>query len=212
VQTHRRSVPAELVAGLHDDYGVAWNDIATVAGVSRHALRKWREGTSQPSRSHWEQLCRLAAFGDRLHALGGRLGTWLPAVLDFEVGAPSSCTVADVLAAGRFQSALSHFLQEVTDRQLLADVFPGLVPRSGLATIHHDAESFTVEITDLPVLAEGETLDAASDSALNNVRDFLTDWFESLRELPEYRPMGRLVLELHSADADGRLREVLFGE
>lgn len=54
------SVPA-LLEELANDWGMAWSDIATIAGVSVSAIRKWRKGgTATPENR--QRLARIDAF------------------------------------------------------------------------------------------------------------------------------------------------------
>jgi transcriptional regulator with XRE-family HTH domain len=60
----RRGVPS-LLAELSAERGMAWSDIARLAGVSVSALRKWRTSGSA-SAEHRLALAQLAAFLDLL--------------------------------------------------------------------------------------------------------------------------------------------------
>jgi DNA-binding transcriptional regulator YiaG len=118
-----QSDPADLLATLRGEWGLSWESLAHMLGVSSAAIRKWRRGASI-STENQHHLARVIAFCEMLHDADPRIGDpaqWL------EEPFVSSATVraCDLYAAGLLSPLLSVAAGR-TSREALLDQFdPG---------------------------------------------------------------------------------------
>ncbi len=214
---YRRQPVDQIVSGLVEIDGLALNDVASVAGVSRHALRKWRRGEARPERPRMRMLCRLAAFTDHLRAAGAAPAEWLAAELDEPDGRGSGLRVVDVLAVDGFEPALEHFRGLMSDWELLGKVFPGRLGLMGPLQVTWRLEgegpnaNFLVHSDAFGLSAAGATRGDAESAILEQVRDYLDHWFGDLRRSQPHRGRLPLVLAAQQAEDEGRLADELFG-
>lgn len=110
----RKGVEA-LLEELATERGMAWRDIARVAGVSRSAVRKWRAGES-PSSERRTRLAVAAAFLDLLEQfpIDDPVG-WLevPILPGYTV------TAFDVFDTGNLDILLDYAAQRIPATKLL---------------------------------------------------------------------------------------------
>lgn len=62
----------------------------------------------------------------------------------------------------------------VTDRDRLRDLLVRAVPST--ARVVTEADAWVIVIPDSPFAAEGQTLDAAVDELIDNLRDYASEW------------------------------------
>ncbi len=110
----RKGVEA-LLDELSTDRGMSWRDVARVAGVSRSAVRKWRQGET-PSAESRTWLALAAAFLDVLEQfpIADPVG-WL----EVPILPGYSVTAFDVYQTGRLELLLDYAGERVTATELL---------------------------------------------------------------------------------------------
>ena len=110
----RKSVET-LLDELSTERGMAWRDVARVAGVSRSAVRKWRAGDT-PSPESRTRLALAAAFLDLLEQfpIEDPVG-WL----EVPILPGYSATAFDVFEAGHLDLLLDYAGQPVTAIEVL---------------------------------------------------------------------------------------------
>ena len=156
-QEYRRRTLADLLEGLNSRFGVEWNEIAKVAGISRQAVTKWRNGQASPDSRRLGTLCKLAAFADLIQRRGGDPALWLKTRLQVADDRDSRISISDVLSTGNFRLALEHFNRNISDLKLLREVFPRYSTEApGLATIGLSNGVFEVSLDELGLVAAGE--------------------------------------------------------
>lgn len=211
-QAFRRRPPLDLVECLNSDFGIAWNDIAKVVGISRQAVTKWRKGQALPDSRRFGSLCRLAAFASCVQRDGGDPGYWLAMRLQLADDAESHLSVADVLSAGYFELALRHFCRGISDGDVLARAFPRYRADSdGLAEIEVNEGVFVLSLDPLGLVAADGDLEAAQEDLVSQVREYLVDWDEFLYDEEPHRAREPLVARLKQADSGSVLEKLLFG-
>ncbi|WP_420445675.1 hypothetical protein [Candidatus Poriferisodalis sp.] len=211
-RAYRRRPTTELLELLNSDYGIAWNDVASVAGISRQAVRKWRNGQALPDNRRFGSLCKLAAFANLVQCRGGDPGHWLRTPLQLSDEIESHLSVADVLSTGNFGLALRHYNRGISDGDILARVFPSYRAKSdGLAKIELGDGVFVISLDQLGLLTEDSDVDEAQGDLLSQVRDYIVDWYEFLRYEDPHKTREELVTRLKQADRNSMLAEILFG-
>ncbi len=211
-QEYRRLSLADLLERLNSRFGVEWNEIAKVAGISRQAVTKWRNGQASPDSRRFGTLCKLAAFADLIQRRGGDPALWLKTRLQVADDRDSRVSVSDVLSTGNFRLALEHFNRNISDLELLREVFPRYSTEPpGLATIGLSDGVFVVSLDELGLVAAGEDMEEAQEDLLFQVRDYLNDWHDFLSERAPHTSNRRTVHELEQADRDSSLPDLLFG-
>lgn len=215
-QRLRRTPLSELLSALTESHGLRLGDIALIAGVSRAALRKWRDSTARPERERHRQLCRLGAFCEQLVAAGGAPAEWLEVQFDESDGRSSDQRVAHLLALGHFDLAWKHFRREVSDSDVLVRVFPNRA--QGIPDIEwtvsvsaSDEASYVASFERLGLVAVGSTRSEAQESLVDLVDEYVDDWYEDLRKFPNHQPNAAFVLAADAARQEGDLSALLFG-
>ncbi len=183
-----------------------------MAGISRQAVTKWRNGQASPDSRRFGTLCKLAAFADLIQRRGGDPALWLKTRLQVADDRYSRVSVSDVLSTGNFRLALEHFNRNISDLALLREVFPRYSNEApGLATIELSDGVFVVSLDVLGLVAAGEDLGEVQEDLLFQVRDYLNDWHDFLSEREPHSTNRRIVHELEQADRDSSLPDLLFG-
>lgn len=208
-QIERQGVPKVLL-DLHEDFGLSWGDIALVGGVSRAALRKWREGDSVPRREKWHRLLNLAALCEWLRAKGASPSSWLVSPLR-ESGRESGLTLLDVASVGQARLLAQLFQDRVSEGDVLARAFPGreVRPRWFRPAIAIEAEQVVIELAELGLIASGNTQAAAEDQLLELVVDYVNDWHDHLHAYAPHRERAELIEALRGLDELAFRRRVL---
>ena len=211
-QEYRRRKLADLLECLNSRFGVEWNEIAKVSGISRQAVTKWRKGQASPDSRRFGALCKLAAFAHEIKRRGGDPALWLKTCLQVADDRDSRVSISDVLSTGNFRLALEHFDRDISDLELLREVFPRYSTKApGLATIELSNGVFVVSLDELGLVAAGEDMEEAQEDLLFQVRDYLNDWHDFLSERAPHTSNRRTVHELEQADRDSSLPDLLFG-
>ena len=211
-QEYRRRKLADLLECLNSHFGVEWNEIAKVSGISRQAVTKRRNGQVSPDRRRFGTLCKLAAFADLIQRRGGEPALWLKTRLQVADDRDSRVSISDVLSTGNFRLALEHFDRNISDLELLREVFPRYSTEApGLATIELNDGVFVVSLDELGLVAAGEDMEEVQEDLLFQVRDYLNDWHDFLSEHEPHTSNRRIVHELEQADRDSSLPDLLFG-
>ena len=183
-----------------------------MAGISRQAVTKWRNGQASPDSRRFGTLCKLAAFADLIQRRGGDPALWLKTRLQVADDRDSRVSISDVLSTGNFRFALEHFDRNISDLALLREVFPRYSNEApGLATIELNDDVFVVSLDVLGLVAAGEDLGEVQEDLLFQVRDYLNDWHDFLSEREPHSTNRRIVHELEQADRDSSLPDLLFG-
>lgn len=208
----RRRPPTQLLKILNADFGIAWNDIATVAGISRQAVMKWRKRQALPDSRRFGSLCKLAAFAARVQRSGGDPGYWLAMPLQLTDDVESHLSVADVLSTGHFELGLRHFDRRISDGDVLAKVFPGYRSESdGLIDVVSDDGICVLSFDQLGLATADADIEEARSDLVLQVRDYIVDWDEFLDREKPHDARGALVARLKQADSDSVLEKLLFG-
>ncbi|MDE0606524.1 MAG: helix-turn-helix transcriptional regulator [Acidimicrobiaceae bacterium] len=211
-QEYRRLSLADLLDRLKSRFGIEWNEIAKVAGISRQSVTKWRNGQASPDNRRFGALCRLAALAELIQSRGGDPARWLKVKLQIADENESHLSISDVLATGNFRVALQHFDRELSDDELLREVFPRYrSDTGGLAAIELRDDVFVVSLDELGLLSTGEDAAEAQEDLLLQVRDYIDDWHAFLRGQEPHTSHWRIVNELEQADRNSSLTGVLFG-
>ena len=211
-QEYRRRTLADLLEGLNSRFGVEWNEIAKVAGISRQAVTKWRNGQASPSNRRFGTLCKLTAFADLIKRRGGDPALWMKTRLQVADDRDSRVSISDVLSTGNFRFALEHFDRNISDLELLREVFPRYSTEApGLATIELNDGVFVVSLDQLGLAAAGEDMEEVQEDLLFQVRDYLNEWHDFLSEREPHTNNRRIVHELEQADRDSALPDFFFG-
>ena len=165
--------PAPLVlADLNEKFDLDWGVIAAVGGVSRAALRKWREGSSRPERARWIRLVRLAGLCEALTTVETDASAWLSGPLD---GDPV-LKVYDLARVDRFD-----LLRELFHRRLRADqarlaAFPSVVqPGRFEANVVWSGKGVLVRLPDFGIAVDAATLTEAEEECADILMSFLDD-------------------------------------
>ncbi len=208
----RRRPPTQLLEALNADFDIAWNDIATVVGISRQAVMKWRKRQALPDIRRFGSLCKLAAFAARVQRSGGDPGYWLAMPLQLSDDVESHLTVANVLSTGHFELGLRHFDRRISDGDVLAQVFPGYRAESdGLVEVVSDDGVYVLSLDGLSLVAADASIDEARSDLVLQVRDYIVDWDEFLHREKPHDARRSLVVRLKQADSDSVLEKLLFG-
>lgn len=212
VQEFRRYPLTKLLTTLNSHFGIEWNEIAKVAGVSRQAVTKWRNGEASPDSRRFWTLCKLAAFAHSTQRRGGEPALWMKAHLQVADGRESPISVSDVLSTGNFRLALRHFDGEISDRDLLREVFPRYsTAAEGLATTALRDGVFVVSLDELGLLSASDKIEEAQEDLLIQVRDYIADWRDFLHEQEPHADRRKIVTELEEVDRVSSLADMLFG-
>lgn len=215
-QRLRRNPLHELLTTLTDSYGLRLGDIALISGVSRPALRKWRDGSARPKRERHRQLCRLGAFCEQMVAAGGAPAEWLDVEFD-EPGAQSSQQrVAHLLALGHFDLAWKHFRRESSDSEVLARAFPNRGRGSSYVEWSVDSPAsaeaaYVASIEQLGLVASGLTRAETQATLVELVAEYIDDWYEDLRRYSNHQPNAAFVFAADVARQSQGLSGFLFG-
>lgn len=208
----RRRPPTQLLEILNGDFGIAWNDIARVVGISRQAVMKWRKRQALPDSRRFGSLCKLAAFAARVQRSGGDPGYWLAMPLQLSDDVESHLSVADVLSTGHFELGLRHFDRRISDGDVLARVFPGYrAGADGLVEIASGDGVHVLSLDELGLATADASLEAARHDLVLQVRDYIVDWDEFLHSEKPHDAREALVARLRQADSDSVLEKLLFG-
>ncbi len=211
-QEYRRRTLADLLACLNSHFGIEWNEIAKVAGISRQSVAKWRNGQASPDSRRFSTLCKLAAFARLIERRGSDPALWLKTRLQVADDRDSRFSVSDVLSTGNFLLALEHFDRNISDLELLREVFPRYSTEPpGLATIELSDGVFVVSLEELGLVAAGEDMEEVQEDLLFQVRDYINDWHDFLSEREPHTNNRRIVHKLEQADEDSSLPDSLFG-
>lgn len=211
-QEYRRRALVDLLDRLNSHFGIGWNEIAKVAGISRQSVTKWRNGQASPDNRRFGTLCKLVAFADLIEGRGGDPAHWLKMRLQAADENESHLSISDVLSTGNFRLALRHFDRDISDHELLKEVFPRYsTEAAGLATIALRDGVFVVSLDDLGLFSAGEDVEEAQADLLLQVRGYIDDWHDFLRGQEPHAGRWRIVNELEQADRDSSLAEMLFG-
>ena len=211
-QQYRRRSLADLLACLNSRFGIEWNEIARAAGISRQSVTKWRNRLASPDSRRFGTLSNLAAFADEIGRRGGEPALWLKTRLQVADDRDSRISISDVLSTGNFRLALEHFDRNISDLELLREVFPRYSTGApGLATIELSDGVFVVSLEELGLVAAGEDMEEVQEDLLFQVRDYINDWHDFLSEREPHTSNRRIVHELEQADGDSSLPELLFG-
>lgn len=211
-QAFRRRAPIELVELLNSKFGIAWNDIATVVGISRQAVMKWRKKQALPDSRRFGSLCKLAAFAARVQRSGGDPGYWLTVPLQLSDDVESHLSVADVLSAGHFELGLRHFDRRISDGDVLARAFPGYRAESdGLAETKLSDGVYVLSLDQLGLAAADADIEEALSDLVLQVREYIVDWDEFLHHEKPHDAREALVARLKQADSEAALGKLLFG-
>lgn len=167
----RSTEPApRLLDDLHDSFGLDWGVIAAVGGVSRTALRKWREGTARPDRSRWVRLVRLAVFCEALRRAGHDPERWLgrqlandPLIQIVDLARVDRFDLLDQLRQGRVLAGHAH-LAAFPNRGHI----PGVDVKASL-----DDDGVVLAIPNLAIVAFGTTMANAESELLEMLRSYL---------------------------------------
>ena len=135
-QKYRRHALADLLEGLNSHFGIEWNEIAKVAGISRQAVTKWRNGQASPDNRRFGTLCKLTAFAYLIQRRGGDPPRWLKMRLQVADESESHLSISDVLSTGNFRLALQHFDRDISDREALEGGLSSLQHRSSRPSSH----------------------------------------------------------------------------
>ncbi len=207
-----RRPPTKLLELLNSDYDIAWNDIATVVGISRQAVTKWRKKQALPDSRRFGSLCKLAAFAARVKRSGGDPGYWLALPLQLAADVESHLSLADVLSTGHFELALRHFDRRISDGDVLAKMFPGYQAESGgLVEVVLDDGICVLSFDQLGLVTADADVEAARSDLVLQVRDYIVDWDEFLHREQPHDAREALVARLKQADRDSVLQKLLFG-
>lgn len=208
----RRRSPTQLLEALNAGFGIAWNDIATVVGISRQAVMKWRKRQALPDIRRFGSLCKLAAFASCVQRSGGDPGYWLAMPLQLSDDVEPHLTVADVLATGHFELGLRHFDRRISDGDVLAKVFPSYRAESdGLVEVVSDDGVYVLSLDDLGLVAADAGVEEARSDLVLQVREYIVDWDEFLHREKSHDAREALVARLKQADTDSVLEKLLFG-
>lgn len=211
-QEYRRYPLSDLLTRLNSHFGIEWNEIAKVAGVSRQAVSKWRNGEASPDSRRFLALCKLAAFAHLTESRGGEPALWMKAHLQVADGRESRIAISDVLSTGNFRQALRHFDGEISDRELLRKVFPRYSTASeGLATIALRDGMFLCSLDELGLFSASDEIEEAQEHLLAQVRDYINDWHDFLYDQEPHASRQQIVTDLAQAESDPSLVDMLFG-
>ena len=211
-QEYRRYTPTDLLTKLNSHFGIEWNEIAKVTGVSRQAVAKWRNGQASPDGRRFRTLCKLAAFAHLNQRRGADPALWLKTRLQVADERESHLSISDVLSTGNFRLALQHFDREISDRDLLREVFPRYsTAAEGPATIALRDGVFVISLDELGLFSAADEIEEAQEDLLVQVRDYINDWHGFLCEQEPHASRHRIVTELAKADRDSSLADMLFG-
>ena len=195
----RTNQPAPTIINeLHNEYRIDLGVIAAVGGVSRNALRKWRDGTARPDRSRWGRLIRLAVLCEALGADRLDPAVWLARPLD----ADPILRFVDLARIDRFDllGQLRHGIIRPSDAYTAA--FPNRGHRPGVdVKAQVDLDGVLLEIPALDLFAEGATVVEAENGLLGVLQSFLA--VATDEELGELRWLRRYSGE--------RLRQAVLG-
>lgn len=211
-QAFRRRAPVELVEILNSEFGIAWNDIAKVVGISRQAVTKWRKRQALPDSRRFGLLCKLAAFASHVQRREGDPGYWLTTPLQLPGDVESHLSVADVLSAGHFELALRHFGRRISDGDVLAKAFPRFrAETDGLAEVKLSDGVYVLSLDGLGLVTADASIEEARSDLVLQVRDYIVDWDEFLHGEKPHDARETFVARLKQADSDSVLEKLLFG-
>ena len=178
-QEYRRRTLADLLECLNSRFDIEWNEIAKVSGVSHQTVTKWRKGQASPDSRRFGTLCMLAAFADLIQRRGGEPALWLKTRQQVADDRNFRISISDVLSTGNFRLALEHFDRNISDLELLREVFPRYSTESpSLATVALSDGVFVVSLDQLGLVAAGEDMEEVQEDLLFQVRDYLNDWHD----------------------------------
>ncbi len=211
-QAYQRRTLADLLECLNSHFDIEWKEIAKVSGTSRQAVTKWRKGQASPDSRRFRTLCMLAAIADLIQGRGGEPALWLKTRLQVADDRDSRISISDVLSTGNFRLALEHFDRNISDLELLREVFPRYSTEApGLATIELSDGVFVVCLEEIGLVAAGEEMEEVQEDLLFQVRDYINDWHDFLSEREPHTGNRRIVHELEQADGGSSLPELLLG-
>lgn len=204
----------DLLSELHDRFGLEWQRIARLLGVSVPALNKWRVGGGLAPETD-VALRRLVAFSELLTEAGiGDVAAWfashpVPRVPFTRADIFSVGGSGDLLASVHDDRAGELLLDRWLPRWREAASAPALFrPRVRI----DDDGSVIVSIGELPgVLAVGDSIEEARRRVLEELRDYAADW-DSLREAPNHSGNQARVDAILRAEDEAELYQVVFGE
>lgn len=208
-QIERQGVP-KVLSDLKEDFGLSWGDIALVGGVSRPALRKWREGEAMPRRDKWHRLLNLAALCEWLRAKGTAPSSWLRSPLR-ESGRDSGLTLLDVASVGQARLLAQFFQDRLSEGDVLARAFPGreVRPRWFRPTVLVAEGQVVIELPEFDLIASGSDQVAAEEQLVELVVEYVTDWHDRLHRYSPHRERAELIEALQGLDEVALRRRVL---
>lgn len=133
------------------------------------------------------------------------------AALHFDSATDARKNFKDLLdAADRGRPATvrrDHHTAAVVDAERLRYFLARMEPQ---ASVTHDAGSWWIYFSGLPISADGATLDEAVDDAVTALREYAEDWQDRLSSAPNHEGSWGLV-QLVSLSDDDQLRDWLRG-
>ncbi|MEO7123091.1 MAG: hypothetical protein ABI400_08265 [Lacisediminihabitans sp.] len=96
----------------------------------------------------------------------------------------------------------------VADRDRYRELLLMAVPPTAKVVAEHGA--WVIMIPDTPLAAEGESLDAAIDDLIENLREYASEWAEHFASAPNHKDNWALV-QLVNLSTDDGLRDWLTG-
>lgn len=202
----------DLLAELHDRFGLEWQRIAQLLGVSVPALNKWRNGGGLAPETD-VSLRRLVAFSELLADGGiGDVAAWLASVPIADV----PLTRGDVYRAG----GSCDLLASVHEPQAGEALFDRWLPRwreLRPSRLFHPKVAFDDDGSVLVTLAEvpgtlgvGETIDSARQALLDDLRDYAERWDEASGTAEP--ALSDRVEAIRNAAGDDQLFRLVFGD
>lgn len=160
----------DIVNALHEKFGIDLGVIAAVGGVSRNALRKWRNGQARPDRDRWRRLIRLHVLSEALTHDGVDPAAWLSRPLDID----PIIRFVDLARVDRFDLLGELRRRAIRPSDAHRAAFPNRGRRAGIdvkATV--TADGILLQISDLGLVAEGSSLADAEQELLAALESFL---------------------------------------
>lgn len=202
----------DLLAELHDRFGLEWRRIAQLLGVSVPALNKWRSGGGLAPETD-VSLRRLVAFIELLADGGiGDVASWLASAPIGDL----PLTRGDVYRAGGSVDLLAS-LHEPKLGEVLFDRWLPRWRELRPSRLFHPKVAFDddgtvlVTLADVPgVLGVGESIDAARRALLDDLRDYADRWGEAGGVTD--RALSDRVEAIRNAVGDDQLSRLVFGD
>jgi len=202
----------DLLAELHDRFGLEWQRIARLLGVSVPALNKWRNGGGLAAETDLN-LRRLVAFSELVADGGiGDVASWFASAPVAEV----PLTRGDVYRVGGGNELLASLQDPRPGEGLLDRWLPRWreLRRSRMfnpKVAFDDDGTALITLEEVPgVLGVGDTVDAARAALLDDLRDYAARW-DTARDAANHEHNQERVDAIRAA-SDDQLSRLVFGE